>query len=144
VAGLKILLSIVLWIPVIVIKLVLVVLGLGIVPISSKTSGLYRAGTGRPVTYWERAVRNPVGGFDYLLKHPDTSKTYGYVLMEPHQMANSFVWRFKVAGVLSSVRMVWKYSKTRYGECYLGWKIDSAPPQLDFALSLRPWATVGN
>ena len=143
-ATLRILLSIVLWIPAIVLKVMLVLIGVFIVHLTPSNRGLYRAGPGRPTTYWERAIRNPVGGFDYLLPHPDTSKTYGYVLMEPHKMANSFVWRFKVAGVLSSVRLVWKYSKTRYGECYLGWKIDSAPPRLDFALSLRPWATVGN
>lgn len=136
--------SVLLWVPVVAIKVVLVVLGLIVVPVTSRTHGLYRAGPDRPKTYWERAVRNPVGGFDYLIDHPKgNTRTYG-ALVEPHLTTERFQYRFKVAGVLSSIRIVWKYSKTRYGESYVGWKIDSAPPRLDFAMSLRPWAKVGN
>ena len=126
------------------VKVILVLAGLVLVPLTPSESGLYRRGKSRPNTWWERAIRNPVGGFGFLIRHPTSVHTYGWKLVEPHQSARRFLWRFKTSGVMCSIRLVWKYSATRYGECYLGWKLDSAPPELDFALSLRPWATVGN
>ncbi len=138
-------LAIVLLLPVAVVKIILIVVGLIAVPITSPTSGLYRAGPGRPMTYWERAIRNPVGGFGWLIPHPPSTltKTYGSV-SEPTSESPRFQWRFKRSRFpLCSFRVVWRYSAAKYGECYVGWKLDSAPPELDFALSLRPYATIG-
>jgi len=140
----KILVSILLWLPVIALKIVLVIAGLLLVRFTSASSGLYRAGPNRPWTWKERAIRNPVGGFDYLISHPDDHSTFGTENPEPSSQGARFAWRFRIAGILSSIRLVWRYSKKNYGELYLGWKIGSAPPRLDFALSLRPWADIGN
>ena len=139
----KILLSILLLLPVAVVKVLLVILGLVLVPVTPASTGLYRAGSGRPNTYWERAIRNPVGGFGWLLRHPNSWKVFGSV-SEPTPDGPRFQWRFRIAGILCSLRLVWRYSREKYGEMYLGWKIDSAPPEFDFALSLRPRATIGN
>ena len=142
----RIFLSVLLLIPVAFAKIGLVLVGLLIVPVTSDSRGLYRAGPGRPKTYWERAIRNPVGGFNYLISHPPAEEilTYGSVT-EPTPEGPRFQWRFRQAWEpLCSMRIVWRYSRKNYGELYLGWKLLSAPPELDFALSLRPWATIGN
>lgn len=141
------LLAILLLPPVAVLKIVLILVGLVIVWVKLRFGndmrrGIYQIGNGRPYTYWEAAIRNPVGGFNYLIEHPETYASYGKVV-EPGQTDDRFQWRFNHYKLLCSLRLVWKYSDTRYGELYLGWKLGSAPPELDFALSLRPWATVG-
>ena len=94
----------------------------------------------------ERAIRNPVGGFDYLIPHPplEQVETFGSV-SEPTAEGPRLQARLRVAWEpLASIRIVWRYSGTKYGELYLGWKLLSQPPLLDFALSLRPYATIGN
>jgi len=141
----KLLLGLALLLPVASIKIVLVILGLVLVPITNQVRGLYRKGIGRPDTYWERAIRNPVGGFGWLIKHPPTRKitTRGSV-QEPGSTTKRVQARLRYSGLLVSVRLLWKYSEEHYGEMYLGWKLRSAPPELDFALSLRLWADVGN
>lgn len=143
------LLAILLLPPVAAIKIILIPIGLVVVWVKmiylqrDMEHGLYQIEKGRPFTYWEAAIRNPVGGFNFLIKHPDNYDTYGKVY-EPRLTTDRFQWRFNHYKLLCSLRLVWKYSGTRYGELYLGWKLGSAPPELDFALSLRPWATVGN
>lgn len=139
------LLAILLLIPVAAIKIVLVLLGVIVVPLTFQRGlpSLYRIGVGRPHTMWEAIVRNPVGGFGWLITHPATYATYGAV-QEPHLTTARFQWRLRNYRWLSSLRLVWKYSDTRYGELYVGWKLGSAPPELDLALSVRLWATVGN
>jgi hypothetical protein len=126
-----------------VIKVVLVLAGLVAVPFTSATSGLFRAGANRPHTYWERAIRNPVGGFDHLVPHPESFETEGADPIEPTKQHRRFAWRARHSGWLSSLRLVWRYNDTKYGELYIGWKLGSNPPLFDFALSLRPYATVG-
>ena len=144
----KILLSILLWVPVAAIKIILVVAGVVIVPMTiDRRDGLpdlYRTGKDRPYTAWEAVFRNPVGGFGWLIDHPlDPYTTYGSV-EEPTVAGPRFQWRFNIFDYFSSLRLVWKYSDAHYGELYIGWKLGSAPPEFDFALSPRFWATIGN
>ena len=142
--ALRIVVSLILWVPVIILKVLLVILGLVLVPVlMTLKKDLPKIYRGVPATMWNQTIRNPVGGFGWLLKHPPSSKQFG-LLSEPTPDGPHFQWRFRLAGVTSSLRLAWRYSRTRYGELYLGWKIDSAPPEFDFALSLRPWATIGN
>ena len=158
-------LSIIAWLPVIVIKFVLIIMGLIIVPfymgvLKKNPPGLWRHGMGRPYTVWEAAIRNPVGGFDHLIIHPMEYKVitnlaqhpingFDNIEMEAIPMIKAgqkFAWRFRYAGILSSLRLVWLYPGkyvSHYGELYIGWKLGSNPPLLDFALSFRPWARVG-
>jgi len=144
----KILLSILLWVPVAAIKIILVAAGVFIVPLRIDSERglpkLYWIGAARPYTVWEAAFRNPVGGFGRLIDHPDGDyTTYGSV-EEPTATGPWFQKRFNIHGYYSSLRLVWRYSKTHYGELYIGWKLGSAPPEFDFALSPRFWATIGN
>ena len=56
-----------------------------------------------------------------------------------------FQWRFRHYRFMCSIRLLWIYpGRKHYGELYIGWKLNSAPPELDFALSTRVWAEVGN
>ncbi len=141
----KLVVGVCLLFPLVVVKIILTLLGLIIVPVGMKTKvpRLYRASEGRPWTFWEMAVRNPVGGLDYLLNHPADYLTYGYEPLEPTLQDRRFAWRVRQSGVLVSFRCVWRYSAEKYGELYVGWKLGSEPPKLDFATSLRPWAEVG-
>ncbi len=148
------LLSIVLWLPVIAAKAVLALLGIVIVPWgvwSGSVPWLYQADDNRPWTVWEMLVRNPVNNMKHLLSHPDeytTRTNLGGVQMEAQPMIDNdmrFAWRWRRSNILSSIRLVWVYNETRYGELYLGWKLGSAPPALDFAIQpFRWWAKVGN
>lgn len=80
-----------------------------------------------------------------MLKHPEKYVEAGTTEPGPTYHDKSFAWRWRRAGLLSSFRMVWLYPKRKhYGELYIGWKIDSEPPDLDFASSPRLWAEVGN
>lgn len=131
-------------------KLILVVLGLLVVPVSIfilKTDPP-KPWNGPPVgniPQWKNLmIRNPVSGFGLIFRHPVTRTTTFGEIREPHTTDSKFQFRLKHNGLFCSIRMLWKYSRTRYGELYVGWKLDSEPPLLDFALSLRPWATVGN
>lgn len=139
----------VIWPAALATKLILLLLGIPGVAIKralglSMKRGVYQVADGRPDTYWEAAIRNPVGGFDFLIDHPPpyTIEQRGDV-KEPGDTHRKFQWRLRWSGVLVSVRFVWKYSSSRYGELYLGWKLLSEPPKLDFASSIRPWAKVG-
>ena len=157
----KIAVAIILLVPVMVLKAGLVVAGIPIVWAKLKWAdtkmrdGVYQIGVGQPFTYWEAAIRNPVGGFGWLIDHPprDEVKTYGEVREPSHiKFVNGakipvphFQWRFRHHGLMCSIRLLWIYPRrNHYGELYLGWKLNSAPPELDFAMSPRPWATVGN
>lgn len=158
----KIVAAIILLIPVAIIKAILVVVGLPVVYIKMKREGdmlkgLYQIGKGRPFTYHEAAIRNPVGGFGWLFEHPpeDDVGTYGEV-REPSDVkfvngakvkVPMFQSRFRIYehDLMCSIRLLWIYPRRKhYGELYIGWKLLSAPPELDFALSPRIWATVGN
>ena len=143
-------LSVLAWVPVALVKLALIVVGLPAVYIKRRRSGpesmydgLFRIEKKRPNTYWEAAIRNPVGGFGYLIDPPTEFATYGTHPIEPTKQNSRFAWRFRHRKLLSSIRLVWRYSSKYYGELYLGWKLGSEPHQLDFGLSLRPFATVG-
>jgi hypothetical protein len=153
------LISILLLAPVATYKIVLVVLGLIVVPLAfwkdRALPDIFRIGEGRPYTMWEAAIRNPVGGFGWLLPHPESHEiaTYGEV-REPSDIlfmrgakikVPSFQMRFRHHFPLCSIRLLWIYpGRKHYGELYIGWKLNSAPPELDFALSPRLWAEVGN
>jgi len=146
----KMILAILLLVPVAVIKVILILLGLVIVPFAfwrgKALPDMYRIGINRPYTVWEAMIRNPVGGFGWLLEHPEPEqvRTYGEVL-EPSNIIKPLQARFRHAGLFCSIRLLWQYPGYKhYGELYLGWKLLSAPPELDFALSARFWATVGN
>ncbi len=148
--------SVLLWAPVSLAKAVLVVLGLPVVYFglkAGKVPSLWRKGHNRPNTWAELAIRNPVGGFGYLIDHPEAFIEWGEIL-EPHKTDKRFQIRFRQAKLLSSVRFVVKYTNTKYGEVYWGWKLgswqatknkykDETLPELDFAMSIRPFATVG-
>ena len=142
-------LAILLWPPVIAVKLVLVVLGFIVVPVGmavGRIPTLYRndESRGRPYTLWEMVVRNPVDGFKYLLKHPKSWKEAGLTEPGPTYHDKAFAWRWRRSGLLASIRLVWVFRKRKkYGELYLGWKIGSEPPDLDFATSLRPFSSIG-
>lgn len=145
----KIRLLTLLWIPVILVKIVLALLGLVLVPITSSRSGMYRRGINRPNTYWERAIRNPVGGFGYLLKHPKEYGQYGvhdpdkWILRNTDTRRSVFRWRW--SGWMVSYRRVWKHANNRYSEIYIGWKLGSAPDwaELDFAMQYRRKRRIG-
>lgn len=139
-------LSVLLWLPVMAVHAVLWLAGLVIVPATfPRLPSLYVIAPGRPHTIWEAAIRNPVGGFRWLFAHPpaDQVRTWGTENPEPTAQSRRFAWRFRLSGWMSSLRLVWRYSAGRYGELYVGWKLLSDPPPLDFGVSLRPWARVG-
>jgi len=142
----RILLSILLWIPVALLHVLLIVLGWILIPVFLKTRmpDIY---DGLPATYTNLAWRNPVSGFRNLVEHPDKYKTYGSVV-EPTADGPRLQIRFNNAGLLSSLRVVWRYNSKHYGEFYFGWKLGSEPPALDFGMSFPPlcrwWATIGN
>ena len=145
---LQALLSVALWAPVIAVKVGLILLGLLIVPFYLKVlyrdpPNIWRFGVGRPLTVWEAAIRNPVGGFDYLITPPLGYQTYGTSPIEPTLQSSRLAYRFRIKRLYSSLRLVVRYSNTKYGECYIGWKLGTTSGLLDFALSLRPYATVG-
>jgi len=146
----KLIFALLLLVPGAALKAGLVLLGLVVVPLSfwrgKALPDLYRIGKGRPDTIWEAMIRNPVGGFGWLLIHPmpEQVDTYGQVL-EPSNTDKYLQGRLRHAGPFCSIRLLWQYpGRKRYGELYLGWKLLSAPPEFDFALSARFWATVGN
>ena len=139
---------IVLMVPV---KILLTLLGLLVVPIGFWTGHmprLYRGTPGRPDTIWELAVRNPVDGLKRVIPHPETFSEAGNGLLESRQMVDARrygAWRWRRSGALASLRCIWIYPGAHhYGELYVGFKLGSEPPDLDFALSLRPRGTVGN
>ena len=143
------LISIVAWIPSLLVKGILYLLGFIIVPVCFKLKldlpKVYRGTPGRPHTIWELAVRNPVDGFKRLIDHPKRQevKQKGDV-EEPHLTDSKFQWRWRRWKWLSSIRLVWKYNQKRYGEFYFGWKLNSEPPDLDFGVQFRPFGKVGN
>ena len=142
---LKALIGVVLWLPVALLKVGLILAGLIVVPLAllrGRLPSLYQAGPGRPVTFWELAIRNPVGGFDYLIDPPYDFEQWGEVL-EATVTEKRLQVRVRFAGFLVSLRLLWRYNEDKYGELYVGWKLGSRRDALDFALSLRPWATVG-
>ena len=100
----RILLSLLLWLPVIIIKIVLVFLGIVIVPVgffSHNLPKIYRGTLGRPNTIWELMVRNPVDGFKRIFKHPlKPYKEYG-IVVEPHTTDVRFQWRFRIYKLFS-------------------------------------------
>ena len=139
------LISILLWPPVMALKIFLALLGVVIVPLGMWTDSvpkLYESDNNRPWTCWEMIVRNPVNNFKKLVAHPYSYSGYG--TPDPDKLEKKFAWRFRHYGLLSSIRLVWLYNEKKYGEFYLGWKLGSAKPDLDFAMQLRVWADVGN
>lgn len=135
-------LGIALWPLIMAVKVALVLVGLVAVRYTDPDRGMWRRGFGRPDTWWERAIRNPVGGFDHMIRHPDSYNQWGEVREAPFTLKR-FQWRVRYSGLLVSVRLLWQYNHERYGELYVGWKLGSNTPLLDFAMSLRPWATSG-
>lgn len=101
--------------------------------------GLYRVESGRPRTYHEALIRNPVAGFRLDLERTGYVK-YGS-LAEPNLTDKRWQWRVIRIGLFASFRCVWKYSAERYGEMYLGWKVPAISSR--FAMSVRLWARVG-
>lgn len=132
-------------VPVAAIKAILVIVGLIVVPVmfSRGLPALYRIGEGRPQTIWEAAIRNPVGGFGFLFEHPEGEVYQIGEVLEATETTKTLQARCRTHKYFASVRFLWKYSETRYGELYIGWKLNSAPPEFDFALSARVWAKVG-
>ena len=145
--------SCVLWIPVAILKIVLALIGLFVVPIClrlGEPTHLWQKGAvpdwwltmsqnrnviaQRFPRFWWWAIRNPVSGFGSLISPRGTYRQWGSIT-EPHQTDLKWQWRFRLSGLLSSFRCVWKYSKTRYGELYLGWKLGST--NWNFAMQLR-------
>ena len=139
--------SILVWIAMIPIKAVLFVAGIVIVPshfwFKTPLPKLYQRTPGRPNTIWELMIRNPVDGLKRVIKHPDSFSEKGMTEPGPTYHDKSFAWRWRRHKWLSSIRLVWRYNSKKYGEFYLGWKLGSEPPDLDFAISLRPYATIG-
>ena len=139
------------WVPVIILKVILILIGLPLLAIvfwlDKDIPSLYRQGVGRPLTWWELAIRNPVGGFGFILlgrypKRPYTIHQLGEVL-EATEGSKRFQWRIRYKGILMSFRALWIYNASKYGEVYIGWKLGSSPDELDFALSFRPYAQIG-
>ena len=131
------------------VKAFLVLVGFVVVPLSfwrgRALPDLFQIGRNRPDTIWEAAIRNPVGGFGWIVPHPPEIEVRQWgEIEEPTAEGPWFQWRIRGCGWLSSIRFVWRYSDKRYGEFYLGWKLLSDPPELDFAMSPRLWATIGN
>jgi len=135
-----------LWPPVIAAKVVLVLLGPIVVPIGmafGRVPVLYQADSNRPQTAWEMIVRNPVNGMKWWITPPEYYYTVGEIV-EPHATTKRVQARWNVSRLLTSFRFLVKWNDKRYSELYIGWKLGSEPGALDFALSFRPFATVGN
>lgn len=145
----------VLWLPVVIVKLIYFLMGLIIVPLfmatGSKLPDMWRVGKGRPYTIWEAAIRNPVGGFGYIFEPPIYWNTEGIHdpdrwlanVAEEHpdlrKKEKNTIYRWRWTGWMISYRRVWLWNETHYGEIYFGWKLGSDPDQLDFATSFRPY-----
>ena len=127
-------------------------------------------GRGRPFTLNEMIFRNFGEGFKRLFDHPPFGSVSTIGLAEPGPTYHDrrFAWRYRSAGLFASFRAVWVYWREpltlykpdsfffwrseswsiveippKYGELYIGWKLLSEPPDLDFATSLRVFSTVG-
>lgn len=144
----KLLLSIILWVPIAGLHILFILLGVVFLYpliLIGRIPRIYQASPVRPQTYWEMAWRNPVSGFRYLVASPKDYKTYGAVV-EPTPGGPRFQVRFNHHKLLSSLRCVWRYTDKHYGEFYFGWKLGHDP--LDFGMSFPPicrwWATIGN
>lgn len=147
------------WIPWVAVKLVLMALGVVVVPFGLATGKwwkLYEATEGRPVTFWELVFRNPVDGMKRYIKHPyiEPGEKHSKLVLESgfipedekwNKFPDYFFWRWRRYKWMASFRMVWIYPGHKYyGEFYFGWKLNSEPPDLDFAMSPRILAKVGN
>ena len=148
------LLSILLWLPVLFIEFLLwplcaVVVTLTIPFGRSAVPKIFRndQSRGRPFTWTEMVLRNNSDGWKKMVEHPPIEEIIERGTTEPGPTYHNghFRWRWRRWRWLSSFRMVWVYpGRKRYGEWYIGWKLNSEPPDLDFASGgIRFWARVG-
>jgi len=147
-------LSIALWVPLIAIKWLLIwpvtfvvvsIMWLQRVPHEAWPK-FFRNDNHRPFTYHEMVFRNFAEGVKRIFRHPPEAevKEAGRTEPGPTYHPKHFAWRWRRYGMASSIRLVWVYPfRKYYGELYLGFKLNSEPPDLDFATSLRPFAKVG-
>lgn len=91
--------------------------------------------------YWWHAIRNPIANVKYLINEPGGTAQKGTAVPEleaqPLQQANrKRGWRYRSAGVLSSIKAIWLRSDS-YIELYFGFKIGSPVPGVGFTTQLR-------
>ena len=134
------------WPPVAALKIVLIIAGLVIVPVGllfNCLPDMYQVGKNRPRTFWELALRNPVGGFNFIWERPEHVCQLGKIIEAPYT-TKRIQFQAQAANQFSSLRCLWKYNEERYGEFWFGWKLDSPKHEgMDFSLQFRPWAKVG-
>jgi len=141
---LKTLTSLLVYPPFIALKLVLILVGIPTVGIGLlfgwRIPKLYLADWGRPFTFWEMVVRNPISGLKHYLQDPGSYTQTGHDIPHDEIWKQPFYFRFRRHGwFLSSIRMVWTYGDDHYGELYFGFKLGSVAGELDFGLSIRPY-----
>jgi hypothetical protein len=145
--------TLVTWPLAITLKIKLVLLGFLVIPVYKAFGAvehlprIYRSTRGIH-TFWETAIRNPVDGFKFIIKHPDWRtvreiSNLGTVPDMEHKYlrreGRRFAWRIRYSGWLTSLRLAWIWNESKGGELYFGWKLWSEHEALDFAMSLRPY-----
>lgn len=148
------------WIPFLLIKLVLALLGLVVVPIA-----LWRKAdmTKLPVwgnregvlsfwkgsDFWWYAIRNPVNNLRFCFQDPEefySETNWSMDSMEAAEMqeagqAMAYYWRW--SGWKSCYRRVWLNDNLHYSEIWFGWKIGSSVPGLGFTSQVRLKRDIG-
>lgn len=152
------------WIPMFLIKLVLVLLGLVVVPIALKSDEWpkwawlwHNAEEGSPdwwkgSDFWWYAVRNPVNNFRFLFKEPllddikvDTDWTTN-ANMEAQQLIDhqrTSVYRWMYSGPFAGYRKIWIHKNDKYSEVWFGWKVGSSVPGMGMTAQVRLNRKVG-
>ena len=102
-----------------------------------------------PNFYWY-AIRNPSNNLRYLFKDREAQIETNWHYDEPMEARNmrnhnvAMAYRWAWSGPFAGFRQVWIKSETEYGEMWFGWKVGSNVPGLGFTSQLRLSATIGN
>ena len=156
------------WIPMILLKLSLALLGLPIIAIAIKRWGSDSDDWPRLLAVWSNeedgypmwaekdgigpwtwyAIRNPVNGLRYWFEDPIIFNVEGWQhnSMEAMDLIDArvdsaYYWRYK--GAFAGYRKIWLNDDGTYNEFWIGWKVGSVVPGLGFTLQYRPHRTIG-
>jgi hypothetical protein len=150
------------WLPVIVIKLSLALIGLILVPVGLALRRWPRVlwlwgNREHPVSplagvsnYRWLAIRNPVNNSRFIFKDREPTILGNWSdargPMEAAQIIEAgygVAWRWSYSGPFAGYRRVWINSSGKYSEFWIGWKVGSAVPGMGFTLQLRLKREIG-